>query len=141
MIIVGEAKLHCSKGISWYEEGLLKLTDKYSQSDSSIQFAMLVYYFRERNFFDVLADWRTQVEQRKLAYFLSFQSMSDLGLEDNSQAFVTVHNSHGRNLSIVHLWVRLFSDTDVAVKKHSRGKAKKDTAVAVKKPSRRKAKK
>lgn len=109
-IIVGEAKLHSTKGWSAYEYGLIKTVTKYARP--STIYGIIVYYYQDEDIESKMADYKKWITNKKTAYFHEFRSPDQVGLLASENLFVSMHDHRGKDLPVVHIWADLYSPTD-----------------------------
>lgn len=135
-MIVGEAKKHCSKSYSWYQEGVIKLVYKFTSTKTIC--GVLVYYYNESNLKQTMDSWKTKIEQGQLAGYTKTTKLSAIDaalmVEHEECVWVTHHLSNGFTVPIVHVWINLCSENDEVVVKQARTEANKKLISRTKKP-------
>ena len=111
LVAVGEAKIIDERrSYPWYRDGLTKLVDKYNSGRADI--TLMVCFCRQRQMYKRMAEFQQKIGENREAYFLEHVDTSFVGLGDLKGVFVTVHESNGSRLYVIHLWVNQHYETD-----------------------------
>ncbi len=109
-VVLGEAKIYDSRGLKWYGEGLTKLVGKYNAGRNEV--ALMIGYCRRAKMYEEIEDVKKAMTKQRTADFVRHRDNSVADLTGQKNVFVTEHKSAGTTLTVVHVWVNMYSPLD-----------------------------